>query len=119
MIPKKNQKGVNSFFALFTQRKLTAAKRVLDEITQQIRVTPWHKGYIAALQGMLVATVVKGDNRLLINKINFDTYLQRHAFHKEAHNELHADFDRGFFAAWTEYTDQVVKIQTQTKINGY
>jgi hypothetical protein len=111
--------SVDRYFSLFTQRKLTAAKRVLDEITQQIRATSWHKGYISALQGMLIATVLKGDTRLLINKINFNTYLQQHAFHKEAHNELHTDFDRGFFTAWAAYTEQIAKKQTQMKISGF
>lgn len=119
MIANKTRMWIDRYFSLVIQRKLTAAKRALDEIAQQNRVTPWQKGYIIALQGMLDATTLKGDKRPLINNVNFSKYPGQYVFRKEANNELHADFDRGFFTAWAEYVEQVVEKQTQMRISNF
>ncbi|UCH37544.1 MAG: hypothetical protein JSV76_07715 [Candidatus Bathyarchaeota archaeon] len=119
VIANKTRVWVDRYFSLVTQRKLTAAKRALDEIAQQVRGTPWQKGYIIALRGMLDATTIKGDTRPLINNVNFSKYSGQHVFRTQANNELHDDFDRGFFTAWAEFVEQVVEKQTQMRISSF
>ena len=111
---------IKSYFKLLTQRKLEAASRALVEIKQAVHSTQWEKGYVNSLEGMLEASKSKSDERLLISKVNSGKTSQlRRKFTQQSTNELLADFDRGFFSAWTDYMRFIGKKETQLKINYF
>jgi len=113
---KKNSL-VSTFLSLLARGKWAAAKRFLDEIKQNADQTQWRRGYINALDGMIVALEGNGDRNVFIYQIKVEqidelkkTFLQR------SRNGLHADFDRGYFAAWADYV-QMLNMAARFKRN--
>ncbi|MFH0897944.1 MAG: hypothetical protein V1850_07875 [Candidatus Bathyarchaeota archaeon] len=99
----KKESLVDTFFRLVAQEKKASAKAVLEKIKQKSENSKWRKGYINALEGITV-TEAKNDQNVLINQIKIERRDElRRAFLKHSSNELHSDFDRGFFSAWADY----------------
>ncbi|HDQ05842.1 MAG TPA: hypothetical protein ENN36_03855 [Candidatus Bathyarchaeota archaeon] len=94
------------FFQLVNSRRFAEAERVLERIRQKTNETEWNSGYIHALDGILLAQK-SGDSYSLIKNVNFEDENELKKFRKdflrEYKNKIHADYDRGFFAAWADY----------------
>jgi len=94
------------FFELVKSRRFAEAERVLERIREKTNETEWNSGYLHALDGILLAQKT-GDSYAFLQNVNFEdeNELQkfRREFLKEYKNKIHADFDRGFFAAWADY----------------
>ena len=94
------------FFQLVKGRRFAEADRVLERIRLKTNETEWNSGYLYALDGILLAQK-SSDSYAFIKKVNFDDEKDlkkfRKEFLKEYKNKIHADYDRGFFAAWADY----------------
>jgi hypothetical protein len=94
------------FFQLVKNRRFAEAERVLERIRLKTNETEWNSGYMHALDGILLAQK-SGDSYAFIKNVNFDEEIElkkfRKEFLKEYKNKIHADYDRGFFAAWADY----------------
>ena len=94
------------FFQLVKGRRFAEAERVLERIRLKTNETEWNSGYLHALDGILLANK-SGDTYAFIKNVNFDEEKAlkkfRKDFLKEYKNKIHADYDRGFFAAWEDY----------------
>ena len=100
----KKESLVGTFFHLVAQEKRATAKVVLEKIKQKSENSQWRKGYINALEGMITVTEAKYDQNVFINQIKTERGAEfRRAFLKQSSNELHSDFDKGFFSAWADY----------------
>lgn len=99
---------VTRFFQLVTERQFAEAERILNMLKQKMHKTEWNNGYYRALYGLLLA------QRSSANQYTFTSNLAscdnktlqdyRREFFKRARNRLQADYDRGFFSAWADYT---------------
>jgi hypothetical protein len=94
------------FFQLVKGRRVAEAERVLERIRKKTNETEWNSGYLQALDGILLAQR-SSDSYAFIKKVNFDDEKELKKFRKEFldeyKNKIHADYDRGFFAAWADY----------------
>jgi len=94
------------FFQLVKGRRFAEAERVLERIRLKTNETEWNSGYLHALDGILLAQK-SSDSYAFIKNVNFDDEKElkkfRKEFLKEYKNKIHADYDRGFFAAWADY----------------
>jgi len=94
------------FFQLVKGRRFAEAERVLERIRLKTNETEWNSGYLHALDGILLAQK-SSDSYAFIKNVNFDDEKDlkkfRKDFLKEYKNKIHADYDRGFFAAWADY----------------
>jgi len=94
------------FFQLVKERRFAESERVLERIRLKTNETEWNSGYLHALDGILLAQK-SSDSYAFIKKVNFDDEKElkkfRKEFLKEYKNKIHADYDRGFFAAWADY----------------
>jgi hypothetical protein len=94
------------FFQLVKGRRFAEAERVLERIRLKTNATEWNSGYLHALDGILLAQK-SSDSYAFIKNVNFDDEKElkkfRKEFLKEYKNKIHADYDRGFFAAWADY----------------
>ena len=104
---KKNSQ-VTAFFSLLAQGKWAAAKRVLDKIKHDADQTQWRRGYINALDGMVAALEGNEDQNTFIYQIKIEKIDEiKKTFFQKSRNGLHADFVRGYFSAWTDYTQML------------
>jgi hypothetical protein len=94
------------FFQLVKNRRFAEAERVLERIRLKTNETEWNSGYLHALDGILLAQK-SGDSYSFIKNVNFEDESElkkfRKEFLREYKNKIHADYDRGFFAAWADY----------------
>lgn len=94
------------FFQLIKGRRFAEAERVLERIRSKTNETDWNSGYLHALDGILTAQK-SGDSYVFIKNVDFENEKNlkkfRKEFLKEYKNKVHADYDRGFFAAWADY----------------
>jgi len=94
------------FFQLIKGRRFAEAERILERIRGKTNETEWNSGYLHALDGILLAQK-SNDSYAFIKNVNFDEEKDlkkyRKEFLKEYKNRTHADYDRGFFAAWADY----------------
>ena len=94
------------FFQLLKGRRFAEAERVLERIRQKTNETEWNSGYLHALDGILLAQK-SNDSYSFIKNLNFEDEKalkkNRKEFLKEYKNKIHADYDRGFFAAWADF----------------
>lgn len=110
---------VARYFQLITQRNFAEAERLLEKLKQQASTTDWSKGYLSALEGMLIAQRSSDDRYALITKLELEPKKiadLRVDFTGRARNRLHEDYDRGFFAAWADYMRVLLKWKPWTLV---
>ena len=112
---------VTRFFQLLTQRSITEAERVLEKIEEKANKNDERTmGYMSALEGALIAFKSNDDRYAFILKIEPDdknVNRFKSEFLKHSRSEIHAAYDRGYFAAWSEYMRVLSKIEVkQNKI---
>ena len=104
------------FFQLIKGRRFAEAERVLERIRQKTNETEWNRGYLNALDGVLL-TSKSNDSYAFLTNMNFEDEKQlkksRKEFLKEYKNKIHSDFDRGYFAAWADY--MLISLREQKK----
>jgi len=105
-LPRKAAPLVDQYLRLFAEKSVAEAERILGKIRQEMQGTMWQRGYINALEGMIVA-LKSGDTRYVyLSRLDPNDHRTmeeaRRKFQAEARNPLEGEFDRGFFSAWVE-----------------
>ena len=109
------------FFQLINNHKLTEAQRQLQRIKQQMPNKEWDHGYYKALQGILLTRKTNGNQHAFLSNFNPNDKAaveqHRNEFSKRVKSRFYDNFDRGFFSAWTDYTQLLIKTIDETKPN--
>lgn len=107
---------VARYFQLLVDRQFAEAERMLHSIKQRMKKTEWNRGYFRALYGMILTWKTNEDTYAFFCKLDLTdiSALQKHRHEFLAHvrNKLHADFDRGFFSAWAECMQVLIRMNT-------
>ena len=114
MIP---QVSVNKFLQFVGERSWTDAEKELDIIRQKSENTQWSRGYVKALEGLLLTYRNDDDKyiylpKALANRSEEDTKVLRKDFADFAANELHGEYDRGYFKALEDYLSLLGSLKT-------
>ena len=106
---------VTQFLQILMERRFAETERVFEQLRKRVQKTEWNKGYLQALNGMLLAQKSDDDRYLFLSNINFsngdELRKYRREFLKYAKSRLHADYDCGFFSAWAEYMRILFKVK--------
>lgn len=116
------QLAVTKFFQSVEERAWTDAEKELDSIRQKVANTQWSRGYIKALEGLLLTYRSNDDKNLYLPKALTNRSGEGiDGLHKEfaefSSDELHGEYDRGFFKALEEYLT-VLKTQKNGHTSG-
>jgi len=89
-------------------RAWTDAEKELDTIRQKAENALWYKGYVKALEGLLLTYRTNDDKYIYLPKIlasrGEESINQlRKDFGEFAANEIHGEYDRGYFKALADY----------------
>jgi len=100
---------VTRFFQLILNKQFAEAERELERLKQKMQKTEWNRGYFRALYGMLlVRRSNNSDSYAFFSKLDISDKEALKGFRREflnhVKNRLHGEFDRGFFAAWADFT---------------
>jgi hypothetical protein len=96
------------FFQNVDMRAWTDAEKELDTIRQKAENTAWCKGYVKALEGLLLTYKSNDDKyiylpKALSNPTEESVNQLRGEFAEFASNEIHGEYDRGYFKALEDY----------------
>ena len=105
MIP---QIPVNKFLEHVEARAWTDAEKELDIIRQKSDNSQWSRGYVKALEGLMLTYRTNDDKYIFLPKVlasrTEDTISSlKKEFSEFAANELHGEYDRGYFKALDDY----------------
>lgn len=104
---------VTRFIKLIMERRFSQAERVIERLSNSVGKNEWNRGYLQALNGMLLAQRSSDDRYVFLQNINPDDRKEvrklRREFMGYSKNDLNTDYDRGFFSAWVEYTRILLK----------
>jgi hypothetical protein len=110
---------VTRFFQLINNHKITEAHRQLQRIKQQMPKKEWDHGYYKALQGILLTRKTNGNQYAFLPNLNPNDKASikqhRDEFSKRVKSRFYNNFDRGFFSAWTDYTQLLIKTIEESK----
>jgi hypothetical protein len=89
-------------------RAWTDAEKELDGIRQKAENALWYKGYVKALEGLLLTYRSNDDKYIYLPKMlgtrGEESINQlRKEFGDFASNEIHGEYDRGYFKALEDY----------------
>jgi hypothetical protein len=89
-------------------RAWTDAEKELDVIRQKAENALWYKGYVKALEGLLLTYRTNDDKYIYLPRIlasgGEESINQlRQNFGEFAANEIHGEYDRGYFKALEDY----------------
>ena len=108
---------ITRFFQLVENRQFAEAERELERIKQKMENNEWNKGYLRALNGILLSAKMNNDQYSILSKINskdgktLKEY--RKEFLKQVNNRLREEYDKGFFSAWADYTRVLIRMYRQ------
>ena len=105
MIP---QEPVNKFLGHVELRAWTDAEKELDIIRQKTDGSPWSRGYVKALEGLMLTYRNNDDKYVFLPKVLANPTAEtvgnlKNEFSEFAANELHGEYDRGYFKALADY----------------
>jgi hypothetical protein len=114
---------VTRFFQLILNKQFAEAERELERLKQKMQKTEWNRGYFRALYGMLlVRRSNNSDSYAFFSKLDVSDKEALQNFRREflnhVKNRLHGDFDRGFFAAWADFTRVASKLNVSSTIEN-
>jgi len=105
---------ITRFLQLVAERKFAEAERMLERSKARTRKNEWNLGYFQALSGILLAQKSNDDKYLFLPTMNptNEEELKNYQrdFQEHTKNVIHADYDRGFFSAWSDYTKVLLKL---------
>ena len=97
-----------------SERQFAEAERVLERLKLKAQKNERNRGYLQALYGILVASKSNNDQYLFLPNVNLKDKSEleryRREFLKHTRDSLHAEYDRGFFSAWAEYTRILLRL---------
>jgi hypothetical protein len=97
-------------------RAWTDAEKELDGIRQKAENALWYKGYVKALEGLLLTYRSNDDKYIYLPKMlgtrGEESINQlRKEFGDFASNEIHGEYDRGYFKALEDYVSLLASMK--------
>ncbi len=114
-------------FQLVTERKFAEAERILERITARMMKTgqqEFNRGYLEALSGIILTYRSSGESYEFFSNLDMNDgeALKKHYkdFLENSQSRFHADYDRGYFSALSDYMRVVLKTakgKTEAELN--
>ena len=109
---------ISRLFQFLSNRQFAEAERVLKGIEAQMPDTEWSRGYLHALNGIII-TYRSDDRYAFLHNIDLkdkdEVKRNYREFMKHSRNRLHTDYDRGFFSAWADFMKVLMKTNLEVK----
>ena len=104
-------------FQLVSERKFAEAERILERITAKMEKTgqqEFNRGYLEALSGIILTYRSSGESYEFFSNLDMNDVeaLKKHYkdFLENSQSRFHADYDRGYFSALSDYMRVVLKM---------
>ena len=113
-----SQLPVNKFLENVEARAWTDAEKELDIIRQKSDNSQWSRGYVKALEGLMLSYRNNDDKyiflpKVLANRTEDAIRNIKKEFSEFVANELHGEYDRGYFKALDDYFTLLASMKNQ------
>jgi len=109
----KGSRIKNNYFRLLIEgESSSAAELLLRRLEQRLEDGDWSKGYINALEGMLLQSRSRSSRNPLVVQVREDpseAASMIEDFRRRSEQEWGSDFDRGYFRAWTDFLEAILR----------
>ena len=96
------ESDIDKYLRLIVERKIADGEKEIEELRPKFSNTEWNRGYVKALEGLLLTRKANDDNYLFFAKKEFDRRSLKALakdFAQNASSPLYGDYDRGYFSA--------------------
>jgi len=100
--------AVEKYLMLVGERRISEAERELQTIREKSDNSQGEKGYMKALEGLLLTQKSSSDKYIYLARVNLNEESAKKLkleFTEHVSNELHGEYDRGYFKALSDYVD--------------
>jgi len=109
-----NTELATRYLQAVAERRLKDGEKEFEQVRGTLDNSEWSRGYLKALEGLLL-TLKSNDSRYLyLQRIKLeDKAVKRlkEEFKVHSANELHAEYDRGYFTALADYTSVLEQLK--------
>jgi hypothetical protein len=101
------ESDIDKYLRLIVERKIADAEKELEALRPKFGNTEWNRGYVKALEGLLMTRKANSDNYLFFAKKEFDKKSLKalvKEFADKAESPLYGDYDRGYFSGLVQLT---------------
>ena len=110
---KQVESGQDRFFQALIERRIADAEKELDLMRASIAETERAKGHLKAYEGLILTAKAGNDRYLYFSKMektqkNLRTI--RREFAVQAADQLHTDYDRGYFEVLGGYVKKLERV---------
>lgn len=95
------ESAIDNYLRLIVERRIADAEKEIEDLRPKIENTEWNRGYIKALEGLLMTRKANNDDYLFFAKKEFDSRSLKALakdFAQNASSPLYGDYDRGYFS---------------------
>jgi hypothetical protein len=106
---------IDKYLRLVIERRIADAEKEIEQLRPKLGNTEWNRGYVKALEGLILTRKANSDNYLFFAKKEFDKKSIKTLMKEFANNSespLYGDYDRGFFGGLARLT----KIMEQEEV---
>ena len=110
------------FFQLVSERKFAEAERILERIRVRMknsRKKEFNRGYLDALNGIILSNRSSSGSYEFFSNLDLKdvSALKKHYedFKRNARSRFHAEYDRGYFSALTDFMRVIIKTAEKTE----
>jgi hypothetical protein len=115
------ESDIDEYLRLIVERKITDAEKELEELRPKFTNTEWNRGYVKAIEGLLMTRKANSDNYLFFARREFDKKSLKtleKEFTNNAESPLYGDYDRGYFSGLVQLTKVMEKQEVYSLANS-
>jgi hypothetical protein len=115
------ESDIDEYLRLIVERKITDAEKELEELRPKFTNTEWNRGYVKAMEGLLMTRKANSDNYLFFARREFDKKSLKtleKEFTNNAESPLYGDYDRGYFSGLVQLTKVMEKQEVYSLANN-
>ena len=112
---------IGKYLRLIVERKIADAEKELEDLRPKIGNTEWNRGYVKALEGLLLTRKANNDSYLFFAKTEFDKKSVKALtkdFAQNAASPLYGDYDRGYFSGLVQLVKTMEEAGVYTLSNN-
>jgi len=114
---------LDKFFHAVIERRIGDAEKELDLIRTSVPATETAKGQLKACEGLVLTAKANNDKYLYLSKIEKTQKRLRELrkdFAQQSTNQLHTNYDRGYFQVLEQFLKKLEKsdVQARTGLGG-
>jgi len=113
-LPEETKNHLSQYFHLIVEKRFGEAEKKLDEIRQTARRSEQDRGYLKAVEGLLLTYRSSDDKYLYLNNVELtakNVEALKKEFNEQTASPLYESYDKGYFSALGDFVKTVSRLK--------